>query len=378
MAIQFKNKTFNNITELFERIIPTVSKYQNNNKVLIKMVHDLKPIINDVSKNKSSTIKNFYINTIINMFKDTEIQKDIIKTILTENNSTTVRQITNTMSNTHLNTHTQSNVEESESDDEDNDDEDSDDEDNEDSGDSDSDDEDTNNNNTRTFIDYGLDLNNESDSDSDSDSGWSSGDDAIFNNNNDSENENENEDENINENLTSAVNRFMRTDGVPLCDINGHTLANHLNNVQREYKNITRVPRGYNTVNVPEHPFNRPRLDFPQSIQRQVRDYNSGPINFRTGTFTRFTDSSSRRTSEPKQIPVLKTVTNPKIDYTCVITGENCSTTGGFMFKKHEKCAPKVIISNDAFKMYINKPPLKCIYCSKKLKDTDFVKVHVT
>lgn len=275
MAIQFKNKTFNNITDLFERLIPTVSKYQSNNKVLLKMVHDLKPIINDVSRNKSETIKNFYINTIINLFKDTEIQKDTIKNILIDNNYTTVQQITNILSNTHFNTNTQSNVEDNESDDEVIEDDSESEADND--SDDDSESEADNNINTRTFIDYGLDL--DKDNDSDSDSGWSSGDDAIFNNN-ESEDENENDtvSDNENKNLTSAVNRFMRTDGVPLCDISGHTLANHLNNVQREYRNITRVPRGYNTVNVPEHPFNSPSMNYHSSILRQVRDYNSGPV----------------------------------------------------------------------------------------------------
>lgn len=78
-----------------------------------------------------------------------------------------------------------------------------------------------------------------------------------------------------------------------------------------------------------------------------------------------------------KEKLIVGTIINPEIDYTCVITGEDCSKIGGYIINKHKECEPKVIISDDGFNQFIEKAT-KCIYCREPFKNLNFSKVVIS
>jgi hypothetical protein len=89
-------------------------------------------------------------------------------------------------------------------------------------------------------------------------------------------------------------------------------------------------------------------------------------------------DSENNNThTTVKVLPKFDTITKPEIDYNCVITGEDCSKTGGYIINKHNNCEPKVILSEEGFMKYFSKREIKCIYCRHILNDTDFTRVLV-
>jgi hypothetical protein len=67
----------------------------------------------------------------------------------------------------------------------------------------------------------------------------------------------------------------------------------------------------------------------------------------------------------------------PLIDYKCIITLEDCSKEGGYMFKPHQSptdatCAPIYVVSNQGYSLLLNQPTVFCPICYQSLTKDDF------
>ena len=235
MSVLFNSKTYPSITYVFDRLIPTIYRCKNNEFALTRIMVDISQTIHTETEQQDKMIKDFYINLILSMFKDTviadkEVNRFIIESIM----------------NYHI-PYTETPL---------------------------------------PFEDYDLylcedDIEEEYDSDYDSD---------------DDSSEEDSEDD-------ISINIIISESDDEEDNENTHTTV--------------------------------------------------------------------------KVVPKFNTITKPEIDYNCVITGEDCSKTGGFIINKHNECEPKVILSEEGFMKYFSKREIKCIYCRHILNDTDFTKVLV-